>query len=219
MTNQLESLVESIKSKVRALKKKSKKPYIKMDKSSSVKVEIRSKRARKLIDKTLKAADRPGTKGEGIDRRILHQPLFPDNSSPPPDTPSPPIPPPPSPDTSSDQPFFHELPSGSTPDQTQPAPLPLNATTVQNPQVQQPTKGTKKVAIAALVGIVTLRMLSKLAFFLYRHQVKHPSESQKLVNGRGPGPKDSPTTPQYEGDLEMSNEGLGPTDLQRLCPV
>lgn len=60
MTNQLESLVESIKSKVRALKKKSKKPYIKMDKSSSVKVEIRSKKARKLIDKTLKLADRPG---------------------------------------------------------------------------------------------------------------------------------------------------------------
>ncbi|PRQ22284.1 hypothetical protein RchiOBHm_Chr6g0248611 [Rosa chinensis] len=59
MTNQLESLVESIKSKVRALKK-SKKPYIKMDKSSSVKVEIRSKKARKLIDKTLKLADRPG---------------------------------------------------------------------------------------------------------------------------------------------------------------
>ncbi|MBA0614096.1 hypothetical protein Godav_014429, partial [Gossypium davidsonii] len=42
MANQLESLVETIKSKVRALKKKSKnnKPYIKMDKSSSVKVEI-----------------------------------------------------------------------------------------------------------------------------------------------------------------------------------
>ncbi|XP_021827491.1 uncharacterized protein LOC110768116 [Prunus avium] len=61
MTNQLENLVESIKSKVRALKKNSKKkPYIKMDKSSSVKVEIRSKKARKLIDKTLKAADRLG---------------------------------------------------------------------------------------------------------------------------------------------------------------
>nr|XP_009780249.1 PREDICTED: uncharacterized protein LOC104229322 [Nicotiana sylvestris]XP_016514294.1 PREDICTED: uncharacterized protein LOC107831081 [Nicotiana tabacum] len=56
---QLENLVESIKSKVRKLKK-SKKPYIKMDKSSSVKVEIRSKKARKLIDKTLQAADHPG---------------------------------------------------------------------------------------------------------------------------------------------------------------
>ncbi|XP_059313888.1 uncharacterized protein LOC132064798 [Lycium ferocissimum] len=59
MALQLENLVESIKSKVRKLKK-SKKPYIKMDKSSSVRVEIRSKKARKLIDKTLQAADHPG---------------------------------------------------------------------------------------------------------------------------------------------------------------
>ncbi|KAK4777565.1 hypothetical protein SAY87_017752 [Trapa incisa] len=64
----IESLVESIKSKVRALKKKTKggagagtsKPYMKMAKSSSVKVEIRRRKARKLIDKTLKAADNPG---------------------------------------------------------------------------------------------------------------------------------------------------------------
>ncbi|GMN52391.1 hypothetical protein TIFTF001_021557 [Ficus carica] len=63
MANQLESLVETIKSKVRALKmKKPKKAYIKMDKSSSVKVEIRSRKARKLIDKTLKVADRPGNR-------------------------------------------------------------------------------------------------------------------------------------------------------------
>ncbi|XP_052194062.1 uncharacterized protein LOC127802349 [Diospyros lotus] len=62
MANQLESLVESIKSKVRSLKKKSskKKPYVKMDKSASIKVEIRSRQTRKLIDKTLKGADRPG---------------------------------------------------------------------------------------------------------------------------------------------------------------
>ncbi|OVA10681.1 hypothetical protein BVC80_53g11 [Macleaya cordata] len=63
MAIQLENLVESIKSKVKFLKKSSKKknkPYIKMDKSSSVKVEIRSRKARKLIDKTLKLADRPG---------------------------------------------------------------------------------------------------------------------------------------------------------------
>jgi hypothetical protein len=60
MANQLESLVESIKAKVRALKKKTKKPYVKMDKSSSVRVEIRSRKARKLIDKTLKIADQPG---------------------------------------------------------------------------------------------------------------------------------------------------------------
>ncbi|CAN4107816.1 unnamed protein product [Withania somnifera] len=59
MAIQLENLVESIKSKVRKLKK-SKKPYVKMDKSSSVRVEIRSRKARILIDKTLQAADRPG---------------------------------------------------------------------------------------------------------------------------------------------------------------
>ncbi|KAL3614365.1 hypothetical protein CASFOL_042439 [Castilleja foliolosa] len=60
MAIQLESLVESIKSKVRSLKKKTKKkPYVKMDKSASVRVEIRSRKAKKLIDKTLQAADRP----------------------------------------------------------------------------------------------------------------------------------------------------------------
>ncbi|XP_052175306.1 uncharacterized protein LOC127790070 [Diospyros lotus] len=57
MANQLESLVESIKSKVRSLKqrnsKKKKKLYARMDKSASAK-------ARDLIDKTLKVADRPG---------------------------------------------------------------------------------------------------------------------------------------------------------------
>ena len=35
-------------------------PYVKMDKNASVKVEIRSLQARKLIDKTLKLADQPG---------------------------------------------------------------------------------------------------------------------------------------------------------------
>ncbi|XP_051135797.1 uncharacterized protein LOC127254624 [Andrographis paniculata] len=61
MAIQLENLVQSIKSKVRSLKK-SKKPYVKMDKSASVKVEIRSRKAKQLIAKTLKAADRPGKK-------------------------------------------------------------------------------------------------------------------------------------------------------------
>ncbi|KAF8050619.1 hypothetical protein N665_1922s0005 [Sinapis alba] len=57
---QLESLVETIKSKVVLLRRKKKKPYIKMDKSSSVRVEIRRKKTRDLINKTLKIADRPG---------------------------------------------------------------------------------------------------------------------------------------------------------------
>ncbi|KAL3515376.1 hypothetical protein ACH5RR_022278 [Cinchona calisaya] len=64
MANQLEHLVESIKSKVRALNlKKKKKAYVRMDKSASVKVEIRSRKTRQLIDKTLKFADCPGKRG------------------------------------------------------------------------------------------------------------------------------------------------------------
>ncbi|OIV91148.1 hypothetical protein TanjilG_30370 [Lupinus angustifolius] len=57
----MEKLLESIKSKVKKLKKKTKKKsYVQIDKSASVKVEIRSKKARNLINKTLQAADRPG---------------------------------------------------------------------------------------------------------------------------------------------------------------
>lgn len=60
----LENIVEAIKDKVKKVKKmkkrKKKTCYAKMDKSSSVKVEIRSRKAQKLIQKTLMAADHPG---------------------------------------------------------------------------------------------------------------------------------------------------------------
>ncbi|KAK8518886.1 hypothetical protein V6N13_017848 [Hibiscus sabdariffa] len=77
MASQLENLVATIKSKVRALKKSknSNKPYVKMDKSSSVKVEIRSRKARKLIDKTLKAADRPGKPLHSKLRHFVSKPV------------------------------------------------------------------------------------------------------------------------------------------------
>ncbi|XP_047263443.1 uncharacterized protein LOC124896106 [Capsicum annuum] len=55
MAIQFENLVESIKLKARKLKKS----YIKIDKSSNVRVDIRNRNARNLIDKTLQAADRP----------------------------------------------------------------------------------------------------------------------------------------------------------------
>ncbi|XP_021776166.1 uncharacterized protein LOC110739991 [Chenopodium quinoa] len=68
MGNQLDSFVGVIKSKVKALKKmksplslKKKRNYnrnyIKMEKSASVKVAFRTKKARKHIDKTLEKAD------------------------------------------------------------------------------------------------------------------------------------------------------------------
>lgn len=60
MGNHLENLVYSLKSKIKGLKLK--KPYRKMDKSDSMRIEARSKRAQKLIAKTLKAADQPGKK-------------------------------------------------------------------------------------------------------------------------------------------------------------
>ncbi|KAL6952902.1 hypothetical protein U1Q18_043378 [Sarracenia purpurea var. burkii] len=123
---------------------------------------------------------------ETTQRRILHQPLFPVNSAPPPASePPPPFSPVfPNPD----QPFFPEDPNGSTPDQVQPPPPPsagaaANGTTIPNPIASQPTKPTKKVAIAISVGIVTLGMLSALAFYIYKHRVKRPGESQKLVGG------------------------------------
>ncbi|KAI5340623.1 PREDICTED: PRUPE_3G242600 [Prunus dulcis] len=57
----LERLVLNLKSKLRSLKV-NKKPYDKIEKSESMRVEIRSKKARKLIEKTLKVADSPKSK-------------------------------------------------------------------------------------------------------------------------------------------------------------
>ncbi|PIA53577.1 hypothetical protein AQUCO_00900273v1 [Aquilegia coerulea] len=58
----VQEIVESIRSTVKLLKKAKRKPYVKMDKCSSIKVEIRSREARKLIEKTMKLADHPGKK-------------------------------------------------------------------------------------------------------------------------------------------------------------
>uniref|UniRef100_A0A5B6ZIP2 Formin-like protein n=1 Tax=Davidia involucrata TaxID=16924 RepID=A0A5B6ZIP2_DAVIN len=118
-------------------------------------------------------------------RRILHQPLFPVSSTPPPPEAESPPPPDSSAFPNPDQPFYPEVPTGTTPDQAQPPPPPPppNGTSVPNPIATQPTKPAKKVAIAISVGIVTLGMLSALAFYLYKHRVKHPGESQKLVGG------------------------------------
>ncbi|KAK9749572.1 hypothetical protein RND81_02G135400 [Saponaria officinalis] len=140
--------------------------------------------------------------GVGSLRRILHQPLFPDSSSPPPggdsdsdessSLASPPPPSTPAAESSGygpDQPFFPEVPAGGSspnPYQTPPSSgTPITGVASGSgpiPTATQPTKPTKKVAIVASVGIVTLGMLSALAFYLYRHKVKRPDESQKLVD-------------------------------------
>ncbi|KAM7516640.1 hypothetical protein LguiA_006223 [Lonicera macranthoides] len=53
-------LMISLKSKLRSLKMK--KPYDKIEKSESMRIEIRSKKARKLVEETLKIADSPKTR-------------------------------------------------------------------------------------------------------------------------------------------------------------
>ncbi|XP_020230372.1 formin-like protein 6 [Cajanus cajan] len=121
-------------------------------------------------------------------RRILHQPLFPASSAPPPAALSPPPPPAETPPTPDNIPFFHEYPGGPPPDQNQnqnQASASSSNSTIANPTATQPSKGTKNVAIAISVGIVTLGMLSALAFFLYKHRAKHPAETQKLVGATG----------------------------------
>ncbi|KAJ0867467.1 putative formin, FH2 domain-containing protein [Helianthus annuus] len=113
-----------------------------------------------------------------ITRRILHQPLYPATSSPPPPPPSPP----PSP-TNSDDPFFRE----NTPPPPPPPPAAAAGvagnTTATHPIAPQPaTKPAKKIAVVISVGIVTLGMLTALAFFIYKHKTKQQTESRKLVN-------------------------------------
>ncbi|PIA33235.1 hypothetical protein AQUCO_04200176v1 [Aquilegia coerulea] len=117
-------------------------------------------------------------------RRILHQPLFPVDTTPPP---TPPSSPPPPEFSDPNQPFFPENPNGPTTpttptsDQNQLTPPSSNHSTPL-PIATQPSNQTKKVAIAISVGLVTLGMLSALAFFLYRHRAHHSTESQKLVS-------------------------------------
>ncbi|KAA8522601.1 hypothetical protein F0562_013038 [Nyssa sinensis] len=148
--------------------------------------------------------------GEASHRRILHQPLFPVTSSPPPEADSPPPPPDSTAFPNPDQPFFPEVPTGPTPDQAQPPPAPANGTSIPNPIATQPTKPAKKLAIAISVGIVTLGMLSALAFYLYKHRVKHPGESQKLVGANSQTFHEESGVPPssflYIGTVEPSNQ-------------
>lgn len=55
-------------------------------------------------------------------------------------------------------------------------------------------------------------MLSALAFFLYRHRVKHPGESQKLVGANSQGIQDEPRVPPssflYIGTVEPSRTSV-----------
>ncbi|KAJ9564261.1 hypothetical protein OSB04_000227 [Centaurea solstitialis] len=145
-------------------------------------------------------------------RRILHQPLIPatpEAEQPPPAPPTP---------AKSDHPFFHENPNGQTPDQPPPPPqaaavvpgVAANNTAVTHPVAPQPAnKPAKKIAVAISVGIVTLGMLSALAFFIYKHKLKQQSESRKIAGGGNSLPENQensrnlpPATFLYIGTVE-----------------
>ncbi|XP_061365569.1 formin-like protein 6 [Gastrolobium bilobum] len=147
-------------------------------------------------------------------RRILHQPLFPASSAPPPATP-----PPPQPEetpSSPDIPFFNEYPAAPPPpDLNLSPPSTSNNTTANYPTATQPTKPTKKVAIAISVTIVTVGMFSAFGFFLYKHRAKHHAETQKLVSGGNSRRvlEDSPRAPPpssflYIGTVEPSRTSV-----------
>ncbi|WVZ15902.1 hypothetical protein V8G54_013468 [Vigna mungo] len=55
-------LMVTLKSKMRSLKIVKKSEYDKVEKSESMRMEIRSRKARKLIEQTLKVADSPKSK-------------------------------------------------------------------------------------------------------------------------------------------------------------
>lgn len=142
-------------------------------------------------------------------RRILHQPLFPESSAPPPQPP-----PPPPAVANPDQPFFHALPNGQPMDpnqQTPPSP-PTKSSTSSNAVAARPSNQIKKVAIAITSAIVTIGMLSALAFYLYKHRCSHRNESQKLVGGSSQRMNEEsrmpPSTFLYIGTVEPSTTSI-----------
>ncbi|OIW21338.1 hypothetical protein TanjilG_32478 [Lupinus angustifolius] len=158
-------------------------------------------------------------------RRFLHQPLFPVASTQPP-------PPPPPEDTPSspDIPFFNEYPTQPPPPSSdQVLPSTPAAAIATNPTATQTTKPTKKIAICISVGIVTLGMLSALAFFLFKHRTKHSVETttiqkqKELVSANShfvPETSNNSTRPQpspqssflYIGTVEPNRVSLSEPD-------
>ncbi|THU71589.1 hypothetical protein C4D60_Mb04t03050 [Musa balbisiana] len=61
MGDQLVVMLDKLKSKmIKSAKKKKPKEYARLQKSTSVRMEIKSVKARQIITRTLKAADQPG---------------------------------------------------------------------------------------------------------------------------------------------------------------
>ncbi|XP_073277727.1 formin-like protein 6 [Primulina huaijiensis] len=153
-------------------------------------------------------------------RRILHQPMLPSNSETPPPPPPPSPPPLPTSQVSpdQDQPFFHELPTGPTVDQGYGAGQNSPSTSANTPAVEsnpvatKPTNSAKKIGIAVSSGILTLVMVSALAFYLFKQRSNQTDESRKLVGGNSRFTNEEsrmpPSTFLYIGTVEPSARSL-----------
>ncbi|XP_068656416.1 LOW QUALITY PROTEIN: formin-like protein 8 [Aristolochia californica] len=143
---------------------------------------------------------------DSLNRRILHQPLFPLDSTPPPAPPEPVDPE----DPPSDWPFFPQAPPGGTPTTTQSTPPPANASASPSRLSSQTANAlAKTITIAASISVAALVVLTGLAFLLYRHRIKRPEEAGKLfgINSRG-FTSEGPTNASeilYLGTMEPSN--------------
>lgn len=139
---------------------------------------------------------------ENNSRRILHQPLFPYTSSPPPPL-SLPSPPP----LDQNHPFFNELPNGQPADPQAP-PTSTATTTAATPAAPRPENSTKKMAIVISAAVVSVAMLSALAYFLYKHRSKNRDESGKLFGRNSDRTNEEsrmpPSTFLYIGTVEPS---------------
>ncbi|KAL8168340.1 hypothetical protein V2J09_009839 [Rumex salicifolius] len=148
--------------------------------------------------------------GNGSHRRILHQPLYPEESSYlPPDTDL--LPP------DADQPFF---PDSGTQDQTPPPPPPpsvnINGSIlpISTATTKPHTNQTKKAAIAISIGIAVLGMLSAfIILMICRNKTKkHPvDEPPKMEGFNGDGSRFL-----YIGTMEPNSTKRSASDTMKM---
>ncbi|XP_068655000.1 formin-like protein 6 [Aristolochia californica] len=139
-------------------------------------------------------------------RRILHQPLFPLGSTPPPAPPEPVEPE----DPTSDWPFFPKAPPGATPTTTQATPPPANVSAKPSRLSSQTANAqVKTITIAVSISVAALVVLTGLAICFYRHKIKRPEEAEKLFgNNSRSFTSEGPTNASeilYLGTMEPSN--------------
>ncbi|XP_057789611.1 formin-like protein 1 [Salvia miltiorrhiza] len=161
-------------------------------------------------------------------RRILHQPFFPQDSSPPSQPPTPPPPPPPIPkypfstSTPNNTPFFPSDPSSPPP--PSPASLasfPANITSLNLPHSKSKSASAKLIA-AAVAAVIAAVVILTLAFFIHfrnRRRTERSSAHDHAKSQRSDstttttattfrGPPDNRHIPKLQRPSQTSSEFL-----------